>query len=78
MSEAPAATIVYDGGPRHGEVDTLDAGAPVIGSGQEGGVYQHTPELRDGLRVYRWQPLSEAEAQALIRGDLRANQDPLP
>ena len=76
MSEAEAATIVYDGGPRHGQVDTLDAEPPVIGSGEQGGVYQHTPEVRDGFRVYLWQPLSEPAAQALMRGDLRANQDP--
>lgn len=73
-----SATIVYDGGPRHGGVDTLDVEPAVIGSGDEGGVYQHTREVRDGLRVYVWQPLSEPEVQALIRGDLRANQDPLP
>jgi CheY-like chemotaxis protein len=73
---AQAATLVYDGGPRHGQVDTLDVEPAVIGTGEEGGVYQHTPEVRDGLRVYRWQPLTEAEAQAVVRGDLRANQDP--
>ena len=69
---------MYDGGPRHGEVDTLDRAPAVIGSGEEGGIYQHTAELRDGLRVYLWQPLSEPEAEALIRGDLQANQKPLP
>ena len=76
MSLAEDATVVFDGGPRNGETDTSDLLAPVIGSGKEGGVYQRTVEKRDGLVVYRWQPLSEAQVEAVVRGDLRANQEP--
>jgi hypothetical protein len=74
MSLAEEPTVFMDGGPRDGETDTSDVLAPVIGSGNEGGVYQRTEETRDGLVVYRWQPLTEAEAEAIVRGDLRANQ----
>ena len=76
MSGAEEPTVILDGGPRNGETDTSDVLAPVIGSGNEGGVYQRTDEQREGLVVYRWQPLSEAEAEAIVRGDLRANQEP--
>lgn len=76
MSGAEEPTVILDGGPRNGETDTSDVLAPVIGSGNEGGVYQRTDEQRDGLVIYRWQPLSEAEAEAIVRGDLRANQEP--
>ena len=76
MEEAQSPTVVFDGGPRHGDVDTLDALPPVIGTGAEGGVYQRTEEARDGLTVYAWQPLTDAERDALVRGDLRANQAP--
>jgi hypothetical protein len=74
MSLAEEPTVFLDGGPRHGGKDTSDVLAPVIGSGNEGGVYQRTDEKRDGLVVYRWQPLTEPEAEAIVRGDLRANQ----
>ena len=74
MSPAEEPTVFMDGGPRDGETDTSDVLAPVIGSGNEGGVYQRTEERRDGLVVYRWQPLTEPEAEAIVRGDLRANQ----
>ena len=76
MNPAEGATLVFDGGPRNGETDTADALAVVIGSGKEGGVYQRTDEKRDDLVVYRWQPLSEPEGEAIVRGDLRANQEP--
>ena len=49
---------------------------PPIGTGKDGGVYQRADEKRDGLVVYRWQPLSEAEVEAIVRGDIRANQEP--
>ena len=77
MTEPEAATVVFDGGPRDGETDTVHPRAVVIGTGKEGGVYQRTyDEQRDGLQVYRWQVLTDAEAAALLRGDLRANQEP--
>jgi hypothetical protein len=68
------STIVYEGGPRHGDTDSVDRLAAVLGSGRDGGMYQRTDEERDGLVVYRWQVMSEAELSAIIRGDLRANQ----
>ena len=74
MNEAEAPTVVYEGGPRHGEIDTADHLAPVIGTGMEGGVYRHTDEERDGLTVYRWEPLPDQAVDALVRGNLRANQ----
>jgi hypothetical protein len=46
----------------------------VIGDGSAKGVYQRTDETRDGMTVFRWQPLTDAEVEALLRGDLRANQ----
>ena len=76
MNEAEAPTIVFDGGPRDTETDTADHLAPVIGTGMEGGVYRRTDETWSGLAVYRWQPLSDAAVDALVRGDLRANQPP--
>src|SRR5687767_8789847 len=67
--------IVYRDGPRHGTSEMLDGKLPVIvGDGSEGGVYQQTDTVDDGAVVYRWQPLTDAEANALVRGDLRANQ----
>ena len=67
---------VFEGGPRDGQVDAVDREAVVIGRGEEGGVYQRTDETRDERTVYRWQMLTDAEAAALVRGDLRANQPP--
>lgn len=74
VSEMP--TAVFEGGPRHGETDTLDHLAAVIGSGRDGGVYQRTDLRRDGLTVYQWEPLPDAAVDALLKGDLRANQPP--
>ena len=76
MRHADDPTVAFDGGPRGGETDASDTLAPVIGTGKDGGVYQRTGETRDGLVVYRWQPLSEAEVEAIVRGDIRANQVP--
>jgi hypothetical protein len=76
MNSAEAPTLVFDGGPRNGERVTSDVLVAVIGSGKDGGVYQQTDEVRDSLRVYRWQPLSQAETEAIVRGDIRANQEP--
>ena len=76
MMRADESTVVFDGGPRGGETDASDTLAPVIGTGKEGGVYQRTDEKRGGLVVYRWQPLTEAEVEAIVRGDIRANQEP--
>jgi hypothetical protein len=45
-----------------------------IGDASEGGVYQRTDVSEEDLVVYRWQELSDAEMNAIIRGDLRANQ----
>lgn len=73
---AQTASMVFDGGPRHGQVDTVDVEVAVIGTGAEGGVYQRTDDVRGGLRVYRWEPLSDQAVDALLRGDLRANQPP--
>jgi hypothetical protein len=46
----------------------------ILGDGSDGGVYQRTEESEEGLTVYLWQELSDAEANAVIRGDLRSNQ----
>ena len=73
--EDEAATVILVDGPRDGEMETVHPHAVVIGTGKEGGVYQRTYQQRDGLQVYRWQVLTEAEA-ALLQGDLRANQEP--
>lgn len=78
MNQPGVATVVYDGGPRDGETDAVQDRVVVIGSGKAGGVYQRTNQQRDGLQVYRWQMLTDAEAAALLQGDLRANQDPEP
>lgn len=75
-AEAEQPTIVFDGGPRDGETDTADYLVVVIGTGAEGGVYQRTDGERDGLRVYVWQPLDKSAADAIVRGDIRANQAP--
>jgi hypothetical protein len=71
-----APTIYFEGGPRHGETEAADYLPAVMGSGAERGVYERTGERRDHLSVYRWRSLTEAQAQALVRGDLRANQRP--
>lgn len=62
-------TVVFEGGPRDAETDSVDRDAVVIGRGDKGGVYQRTDEFRDGRCVYRWQVLTDAEAAALISGD---------
>jgi hypothetical protein len=68
-------TITFDDGPRAGDTEVLEFGpAVVIGDGSAKGVYQRTDEIRDGMIVFRWQPLSNAEVEALLRGDIRANQ----
>lgn len=69
-------TIYFEGGPRHGDTDAADYLPAVMGSGSERGVYERTGERRDRLSVYRWRSLTEAQADALVRGDLRANQEP--
>lgn len=67
--------ITYRDGPRHGTTEMLDGQLPVIvGDGSEGGVYQQTDSRENGAVVYRWQQLTDAEANAIVRGDLRANQ----
>lgn len=68
--------IVFEGGPRHGQIETADYAPVVIGSGEEGGVYQRSDEERDGRAVYLWQVLTPAEQAALQSGDIRANQEP--
>lgn len=73
VSDTP--DIVYQGGPRDGQTDTLDRLAVTVGDGSEGGVYQRTDDADDDRVVYRWQALTDAEANAIIRGDLRANQE---
>jgi hypothetical protein len=71
----PPLNVTFDGGPRHGETETFDfRRLVVVGDGSGKGVYQRTDEVRGGLIVFRWQPLSDAEAEALVRGDIRANQ----
>ena len=68
-------SITYREGPRHGTTEALDGQLPVIvGDGSEGGVYQQTDVVAHDAVVYRWQPLTDAEANAIVRGDLRANQ----
>lgn len=76
MTNDQAHNAMFEGGPRDGQTDTIDRSAVVIGTGVEGGVYQRTDEVREGVTVYRWQLLTEAEAAALAKGDLRANQEP--
>jgi hypothetical protein len=68
--------VVFEGGPRDGQVDMVDRQAVVIGRGDDGGVYQRTEETREGHTVYRWQMLTDAEASALDRADVRANEWP--
>jgi hypothetical protein len=75
-TEAEQPTILFEDGPRDGDRDTADFLPVVIGTGAEGGVYQRTDEERDGLAVYRWQRLDKAAADAIVRGDIRANQGP--
>ncbi|CAN5854257.1 hypothetical protein BH20CHL8_BH20CHL8_02810 [soil metagenome] len=70
----PTPNIRYDGGPRDGEADWLDRPTVTLGDGSDGGVYQRTDVSEADLVVYRWQELSDAEANAVIRGDLRSNQ----
>ena len=76
MTSDSTDNIVFEGGPKDDQTDTIDRSAVVIGDGAEGGVYQRTDEVRHGLTVYRWQLLTEAEAAALAKGDPRANQQP--
>lgn len=64
----------FEGGPRNGEADWVDRPAVTIGDGSDGGIYHRTGELDGDVAVYRWQVLTDAEAAALVRGDLRANQ----
>jgi len=45
-----------------------------LGDGSDGSVYQRTDVSEADLVVYRGQELSDAEANAVIRGDLRSNQ----
>jgi hypothetical protein len=78
MEREEQLPLIFEDGPRNGETDAAPQLVPVIGTGQDGGVYQRTDEERDGHRVYRWQVLTEAETQAIVRGDLRANQRPGP
>ena len=76
MNEQQTPTVLFEGGPRDGETDTVYEGVVVIGTGKEGGVYQRTDDRRDGMAVYRWQVLTDAEAAALVDADLRASQEP--
>ena len=76
MTSDQGHNMMFEGGPRDGQTDTVDRSAVVIGNGVEGGIYQRTEEVREGRTVYRWQLLTEAEAAALAKGDLRANQGP--
>lgn len=67
--------VIYRGGPREGQEEWIGDEAPVvIGDGSEGGVYQRTDAMDGGRRVYVWQELTDAQANALLRRDLRANQ----
>ena len=67
--------VTFEGGPRQGETDVFDfEPAVVIGDGSARGVYQRTDAVQDGMTVFRWQPLTDAEVEALLRGDIRANQ----
>ena len=69
------SNIVFRGGPRDASTEAIDGPMPaVIGDGAEGGVYQRTDGEEDGQRIYAWQPLTDAATNALVRGDLRANQ----
>jgi hypothetical protein len=66
--------VIFEGGPRHGQIEIFDRLAVTIGDGSDKGVYQRTNDVRDGMNVFRWQVLTDAEAEALVRGDIRANQ----
>lgn len=68
--------ILFEGGPRHGEREATGDRVVVIGTGAEGGVYQRTDEERNGVQIYRWQSVTDAEAAALLDADLRKNQEP--
>lgn len=69
------ANITYRDGPRHGTGEWVDHALPAtVGDGSEGGIYLQTDAVDAGSHVYVWHPLTEAEANALVRGDLRANQ----
>jgi hypothetical protein len=68
--------IAFRDGPRHGTTEPSDDRLPVvIGDGSDGGVYHLTDAVEESSRIYVWQPLTDAEVDALVRGDLRANQD---
>jgi hypothetical protein len=67
--------VTFEAGPRHGQIEVFDyEPAVVIGDGSAKGVYQRTGEIRDDMTVFRWQSLSDAEVETLLRGDFRANQ----
>jgi len=69
-------SIVFRDGPRDGITEPSDGRLPVvIGDGSDGGVYHLTDAVDGPSRIYVWQPLTDAEVDALVRGDLRANQD---
>lgn len=68
-------SVTFLDGPRNGSIEDVDGPLPaVIGDGSDGGVYQQTDAVDGVARVYRWWPLTEGEANAIVRGDLRANQ----
>jgi hypothetical protein len=72
----PTPSVRFEGGPRHEELDWIDRPAVTIGDGSDGGVYHRTNATEGGVTLYRWQELTDAEAAALVRGDLRANEHP--
>jgi hypothetical protein len=73
MTDSPH--VIFEGGPRDGETEAFDSRlVSTIGDGSDKGVYQRTNEVREGQLVFRWRALTNAEAEALLRGDLRANQ----
>jgi hypothetical protein len=73
VTETPLR-VTFEGGPRQGETDVFDFEPVVVGDGSARGVYQRTDDIHDGTVVFRWQPLTDAEVEALMRGDIRANQ----
>lgn len=69
------AMITFRGGPRDGVREPIDGELPVvIGDGSDGGVYHQTDAVSGDTLLFVWQPLTDAEVDALVRGDLRANQ----
>jgi hypothetical protein len=64
--------IVYVGGPRDGQNDLVEPRLPTsVGDFSEEGVYQWTNRWRGNLTIYRWQPITEAEADATLGDDSR-------